>query len=180
MTADRGAAAIELAIAFLLILGIALGTYEFGTAFADKTAMANAVREGARAGSAAGEFDESGRDADCVVIEASAGALQGMDGNAVTGLWIYETDSTGELDLTSDYQHYVPDDDEVDLTCGGGNWNRLVDGWPPSERELGSEQWLGVKVTVDREWKTGFGVWNGTVTWEETAVMRLEPENPNS
>jgi hypothetical protein len=34
---------------------------------------------------------------------------------------------------------------------------------------------LGVKLIVDHAWKTGFAIWNGTATWEEDVVMRLEP-----
>ena len=34
---------------------------------------------------------------------------------------------------------------------------------------------VGVKLIVDHTWKTGFAMWNGTTTWEEDVVMRLEP-----
>ena len=99
-----------------------------------------------------------------------------MEGNNVTGLWIYKTDSTGEIPLVDpEYQYYVPDDLDIDLTCGGGNWNQLSNSWPPSERGAGTDQWLGVKVSVSHQWKTGFAIWNGTTSWEERAVMRLEP-----
>lgn len=177
MRHERGTAVVEFALAFLLILTMALGTYEMGTAFLDKTAMANAAREGARAGSSAGDFDiGGGNDADCVVIEAAAGALQGMEGNDVRELWIYRTDSTGFVGLGGNVQIYKPDDGEgVDLTCGGGEWYRVANGWPPAQRELGVDEWLGVKLKVEHSWKTGFAWWNGTASWEEHAIMKLEP-----
>lgn len=171
MRSERGTAAVELALAFLVILLIAIGVYEFGTAFVDRNAMANAAREGARAGSAAGAFG----DADCVVIEAAAGALQGMDGNQVRELWIFKSDSNG-VDLGESQRYRRPHTgDDVDLVCGGGEWNRYANSWPPADRELGTGQWLGVKLIVDHTWKTGFALWNGTTTWEEDVVMRLEP-----
>ena len=177
MNRDRGTAAIELALAFFVILLIALGAYEFGSAFADRTAMANAAREGARAGSAAGDYDAGGGDnADCVVIEAAAGALQGMDGNEVKELWIYESDPNGTVGLNGNIQRYKPDEGEgVDLTCSGADWHRLVNAYPPSERGLGTNQWFGVKLLVEPSWRTNFLFFNGTVDWDEDAVMRLEP-----
>ena len=57
MKSERGTAVIEFALGFMVILLIAIGAYELGTAFVDRNAMANAAREGARAGSAAGDFD---------------------------------------------------------------------------------------------------------------------------
>jgi hypothetical protein len=139
--------------------------------------MANAAREGARAGSAAGEYDDTssgGINADCVVIEAAAGALQGMEGNDVRELWIFESDPNGTVGDAQKYRRPLTGD-TVDLECAGGLWNRYSNAWPPSERDLGSEQWLGVKLIVDHTWKTGFAMWNGTTTWEEDVVMRLEP-----
>jgi hypothetical protein len=176
MKRDEGTAAIEMALALLVLLLIVIGTYEFGTAFADRNAIANATREGARAGSAAGDFDAgAGVNADCVVIEAAAGALQGMQGNEVQELWIYESNDNGTVGVGGNVQGYKPDEGEgVDLVCAG-NWHRIFSAWPPSERSLGSGKWLGVKLIVDHTWKTGFAIWNGTTTWEEDVIMRLEP-----
>jgi hypothetical protein len=176
MKGDRGTAAIEFALAFLVILLIAIGTYEFGTAFVDRNAMANAAREGARAGSAAGDFDDpAGIDADCVVIEAAAGALHGMDGNLVRELWIFKSDPNGAVLGESQRYRRPMTGDPVDLVCGGGEWHRYANSWPPSARDLGTDQWLGVRLIVDHDWKTGFAMWNGTTTWEEDVVMMLEP-----
>jgi hypothetical protein len=66
---------------------------------------------------------------------------------------------------------------EPGLTCTGGKWFLVANGWPSSSREnLGSNRdWIGIKVIVDHEWKTGFLWWDGTVEWEEDAVFHLEP-----
>ena len=51
---ERGTAAIELALVFLIMLMLAIGTFEWGTGFADRISLASSVREGARVGAAAG------------------------------------------------------------------------------------------------------------------------------
>ncbi len=179
MSRDRGTAAVEMALAFLVILLIVIGAYEFGTAFVDRNAMANAAREGARAGAAAGDYDAGGiDDADCIIIEASAGALSSISGNDVRELWIYESDTNGNVGINGNIQRFrrPVGSETVDLTCaGGGDWVQVLGTFPPSERPLGSRKWLGVKLIVDHTWKTGFALWQGTATWEEDVVMRLEP-----
>ena len=87
MRPDRGTAAIEFAFAIMILLMLALGAYEWGTGFSDRISMTAAVREAGRVGSAAGDNP----DADCRIIEASAGALQAVSGNDVKQLWIYES-----------------------------------------------------------------------------------------
>jgi TadE-like protein len=172
MRSERGTAAIEMAMALLILLLLALGTYEWGTGFAERISMSTAVREGARVGSAAGDNP----DADCRVIEASAGALNAVSGNRVKQLWIYESDVNGSVSLNR--QIYRPaDPSEPGLGCAGGSWFVVSNGWPSSSRQnLGANRdWLGVKVIADHAWKTGFLFWNGTVEWEEDAVFRLEP-----
>jgi hypothetical protein len=177
---DRGTAAVEMALAFIVILMIALGAYEFGSGFIDRNAMANAAREGARAGAAAGDYDNGGTDdADCVIIEAAAGALSGIAGNDVRELWIYQSNDMGFVGVGGHVQRYrrpFNTSEPVDLTCaGGGDWVQESNSFPPSARQLGSKEWLGVKLIVDHSWKTNFLFWSGTTTWEEDVVMRLEP-----
>ena len=153
MRAERGTAAIEMAMALMILLLLALGTYEWGVGFSDRVSMSSAVREGARVGSAAGDNP----DADCRVIEASAGALNGVSGNQVKQLWIYESDVNGTVSLNR--QIYRPaDPSEPGLGCAGASWFVVSNGWPSSSRQnLGvNRDWLGVKVIADHEWRTGF------------------------
>jgi hypothetical protein len=153
---------------------LAIGTFEFGSAFGDRTAMANSVREGARVGSAAGP----NVDADCRIIEASAGALAGIAGNNVEWLWIYKSDTSGSFPV-NERQAYRPTQTaaDVDLTCAGGDWNLFQPGWPATGRQNGgaNRDWLGVRIEVEHDWKTGFLWWNGSTRWQESAIMRLEP-----
>ena len=172
MNRDRGVAAIEFAFAIIILLMLAIGAYEWGTGFSDRISMTAAVREAGRVGSAAGDLP----DADCRIIEAAAGALQGVSGNNVKELWIYESDVNGTE--TMNRQVYVPDNEtDPELVCSGATWSRKVTGWPPSSRvNTGSDRdWIGVKVIVDHEWRTGFLWWEGSVEWEEDAVFHLEP-----
>lgn len=174
MRQDRGTAVIELALALILILMLAIGTYEFGSAFGDRTAMANSVREGARVGSSAGQDTN----ADCRIIEASAGALAGIASNNVEWLWIYKSDSSGTFPV-NERQAYRPaqSSDTVNLVCSD-QWFLFQNGWPAGlGRQNGgaNRDWLGVRIQVEHDWKTGFLWWNGSTLWEESAIMRLEP-----
>ncbi|MGI9609366.1 MAG: TadE/TadG family type IV pilus assembly protein [Acidimicrobiia bacterium] len=174
---ERGTAAIELALVFMIMLMLAIGTFEWGTGFADRINLSSAVREGARVGAAAGD----NVDADCRVIEAAAGALNAVQGNSVKELYIYESDTNGTFDLTNPYQQYRPSQPgDVGLLCTGA-WFPLHLGWQPAARQSSgaARDWLGVRVVLDHDWKTGFLWWNGTVTWHEDAVVRLEPKVVN-
>jgi len=169
---ERGTAAIELAMAIMIMLMLAIGAYEWGTGFADRIAMTSAVREAGRVGSAAGRLP----DADCRIIEAASAALNAVVGNSVKELWIYHSDKVGTVGGSR--QEYRPaDEEEPGLECGGGKWFIAAGGWPSAARSNtgANRDWLGVKVIVDHEWKTGFLWWNGSVEWEEDAVFRLEP-----
>ena len=176
MRRDDGTAVIELALAIVIILMLGLGTYEWGTGFSDRIAMSASSREAARVGSAAGS--DSG--ADCAIIEASAGSLSALAGNTVEFLWIYESDSDGTV--TNNRQVYRPaqsgDAGSISLRCNN-KWFLVNNpgAWPASSRQDGGalRDYLGVKVIVTHDWRTGFLWWNGNVTWEEDAVMRIEP-----
>ncbi len=171
---ERGTAAIETALILMVLLMLALGAYEWGTGFIDRIAMASAVREGARVGSAAG----TNPNADCRIIEAAAGSLNAVAGNEVVELWIYKSDADGTV--TGNRQRYRPavsGDNPVGLRCSG-NWFAQAESWAPAARVAtgSARDWLGVKVQVRHAWKTGFLWWNGTVSWEEDAVFRIEPQ----
>lgn len=173
---DKGTAAIELAITGFVLLWIAIGAYELGTAFLDRTAMANAAREGARAGSAAGDFSTPSDNADCLIIEAAAGGLQSISGNDLKELWIYKSNSNGAVGTERQVYRPKAAGDTLDLNCQGKDWHLATAGWPVANRQLGSQQWLGVRLVVDHEWKTGFPpFWTGSARWQEDVIMRLEP-----
>jgi len=171
---ERGAALVEFAFIFSLVLMIAIGTFEWGMGFRDRLSVSQSVREGARVGAALG--DRSG--ADCGIIEASAGALAAIGDNDVKELWIYESDVDGTVSgFRQIYRPAAGTDDPLTLKCSGG-WYPIQLTWPESSRDNAGpvRDWLGVKVVLDHEWKTGFLWWQGTVQWEEKVVMHLEPK----
>ena len=170
---ERGTAAIELALVFIVIIVLAIGTFEWGTGFADRINLSSSVREGARVGAATGD----NVDADCRIIEASAGALNAVQGNRVKQLYIYESDDTGTFNSTVSQIYRPSQPGDVGLLCSGG-WFPIQLTWPPSSRvnSGSSRDWLGIRVQLDHAWKTGFLWWSGTVTWHEDAVVHLEPE----
>ena len=157
----------------MILLVLALGAYEWGTGFSDRISMTSAVREAGRVGSAAGDNP----DADCRIIEAAAGALQAVSGNSVKQLWIYESDVIGTVSLTNRQIYRPAVGSEVGLSCTGGTWFPAANGWPYDARDnlSADRDWLGVKVIVDHEWRTGLLWWKGSVEWEEDAVFHLEP-----
>ncbi len=170
---DRGAALVEFAFIFSLMLMIAIGTFEWGMGFRDRLSVSQSVREGARVGAAMGDRS----DADCATIEASAGSLAAIGDNAVKELWIYQSDVNGTVSgFRQIYRPAAGTDDPLTLTCSGG-WYPIEQTWPESTRDNAGpvRDWIGVKVVLDHEWKTGFLWWQGTVQWEEKVVMHLEP-----
>jgi hypothetical protein len=169
---QRGAAAVEFSLVFMLLLMIALGSFEWGMAFRDSLAVSSSVREGARVGSAAG----TNAQADCLILEGASGALFSIAGLQVQELWIYKSDTTGAVGVRNRYRIAGPNEP---LVCGV--WFRIENGWPPGSGRVNTgtnRDWLGVRIIYNHQWKTGFLWWSGASTWQDSSVMRLEPSLP--
>lgn len=179
MREERGTTLVEFAFVFMFMMMLVIGAFEWGVGFRDRLSVSQAVRESGRVGAAMGAYDNGPNDnADCAILEAGAGALSAIGGNAVKELWIYESDETGTVG--SDKQRYRPavtGDNPAFLTCGAG-WYQIEDNWDPSDRDAKGEtrDWLGVRVILDHTWKTDFLWWSGTVEWQEGVIFHLEPE----
>jgi hypothetical protein len=173
---ERGAALVEMAAVFGLLMLIAIGGFEWGMGFRDSISVSTAAREASRVGSSAG----NNVDADCFILEAAAGALQAITGNKVVELAVYESNTSGTFGLNGHINRYRPaQPSDVGLRCG--SWFQLQNGWPETSRDDDGavRQWIGVQITYDHTWKTGFAFWRGTARWSERAVMHLEPAVPN-
>ena len=165
---ERGTATLEAALVVGLLLMLALGAFEYGMALQDWLSVASSSREGARVAGAAGD-DVNG---DCLILEATAGALfDNLANEEVAAVTIFESDTSGAHLREVSYRP-VRTGDTVDLTCIG-SWSRLASGFPTSDRTEG--RWIGVEVSFDHQWITGFLWWNGAVNWSESTVMRIEP-----
>lgn len=178
---DRGAALIETALVLGLLLMIAIGAFEYGMAFREWLSVTNATREGARLAAQAGDFvnpsNPDDENADCLILEATAGALRSLDASQVARVTIFESDESGTF--TTNQQRYRPSvsgDSPALLRCNGG-WFSLGGNWPPSARDNDGSvrDWIGVRLEFRHEWITGFLWWNGEVTWTDDTIMRMEP-----
>jgi len=177
---EKGVAAIETALILSLLLLVALGSVEWGMGLRDWLSVTAGTREGARVGAAAG--DEPG--ADCIILEATAGAIRDIDG-AVLQVWIYKSDTSGTIGLRQRYRPFVSGDDGAFLRCGA--WFALEENWPAAARDNdGSDRdWLGTRVVFDHDWLTGFAWFAGSVCnrdpvnytcWAADTVMHIEPD----
>lgn len=177
---EHGVAAVETALILSLLLLIALGSVEWGLAFRDWLSVSSGTREGARVGAAAG--DEPG--ADCVILEATAGAIRDISG-ATVEVWIYESDTSGAVGSRQRYRPFVSGDSGAFLRCG--TWFALQENWPESSRDNqgATRDWIGVRVVFDHDWMTGFAWFGGSVCerdpinntcWAADTVMHIEPD----
>lgn len=171
---ERGAAAVEMAVVVGILLMIAVGAAELGFAFQNYQGVAAASREAARVGSSAGGDTQ----ADCRILEAAASALFSTSGAEVVRVEIAERNpATGVDGAAQRYRPFDPAaDDPSSLVCGA--WFRQANSWPPASRDdEGAERdWVSVTVVYEHTWRTDFLVFSGTVQWENTTAMRIEPE----
>lgn len=172
---DDGASMLEFALVFPLLMLILIGLAEFGLGFRDMLTVNSASREAARVASAVGD-DPS---ADCVIIEAAAAALIGVDTDAVQTLWIYEADDNGDpkTGIRQVYRPATGADSSDTLVCSDG-WVQLEDGYPPTARSVVSSDLdlLGVRVIFTHRWATQVPPFTGNETWTGDTIMRLEPQ----
>jgi len=169
----RGAAAVETAFLVALVLvPLVIGAVEFGFALRDWMSVSSATREGARVGSAAGDH----LDADCTILEATAGSLSAVENDQVQQVWIYESDSIGSVGARQIYRPALPTDAPGSLYCG--TWFPVNTGWASLGRDNEGEDrdWLGVRVEFDHDWVTNLPWFSGSASWRDDAVMRLEPD----
>ena len=172
---------IETSLIIGLVVLIAIGAAEWGLGLKDWLSITAGTREGARVGAAAG--DTSG--ADCVILEASAGAVRDINGE-VLEVWIYESDISGPVGARQRYRPFVSGDDAAFLKCG--TWFIMENSWPENLRDNdgATRDWLGVRVVFDHDWVTGFAWFSGSVCdrgtsgncWSGDTVMHIEPD-PN-
>jgi hypothetical protein len=180
---DSGAAMVEFAVVFALLLTIALGAFEYGMLFRDWLSVTVSAREGARVGASAGTI----ANADCIILEASAGALQSLSSGEVEHIAIYRSSPPGNFpgNTSSSTKRYRPANAETpDLVCSGGSgWIVVNDGgaWDPGDRdnEGTDADWIGVRVEFSHDWLTDFLWFSGTASFTDDAVFRMEPPAPS-
>lgn len=172
---ERGSALVETAIVLSLLMVLSIGAFEWGMAFRDWLSVSSATREGARVAASAGKV----ADADCAILEATAGSLLSIDEARIQLVEIYNADTTGDpIGPMQRYRPKAPDDPATSLVCT--NWFPLSSSYPPADRDnLGAERdWAGVRLVFTHSWKTGLFWWSGGVTWSDQTIILMEPD-PN-
>lgn len=173
---------VEFALVFALLLMIALGAFEYGMVFRDSLTVSTAAREAGRVGASTAEYGE----ADCVILEAAAGALQSLTSGSTSSIHVYKSNETGDYAVNPSFANiYQPAGSQTpDLECNGGSsWLETIGGnWNPDDRvnTEGGADWIGVRIEYDHEWITNFLWWNGTMGLSEDSVFRMEPPAPGA
>ncbi|HEX6947530.1 MAG TPA: TadE/TadG family type IV pilus assembly protein [Acidimicrobiia bacterium] len=177
---ERGATLVEFALIFTLLLMLALGAYEYGVALRDWQSVTIATREGARVAASAANYQE----ADCAILEATAGALQSFRKGNINFVTIYKSDENGTFPgagpLAAVYKPKgtgdvaLPNCPDWTYVSGGENWE-----FDERLNSSGDPFWIGVRLDYSHSWQTNFLWWSGTVSWQDDAVFRIEPPPPN-
>lgn len=154
-----------------ILLMIVFGILEMGMAFGTKITVGSAAQEGARVAS----FKGNDIDADCVALESVIAEL-GNEVDQVTNIKIYRVDSAGNPEpLKTNTYAYGGVGDITDCT----KWNGTVL-WPATDRQVTVGvtplDVLGVQVSSTHDWVTQFPPFTGTMTVDESTIVRLEPE----
>ena len=95
-TGARGQAVVELTLVIPVFLMILLGTMEYGSAIDHRTAMAYAVREGARVGASLGKGGSTPSAVDpAIVMAVQRGLTDPILMDNITSIVIFKADSAG-------------------------------------------------------------------------------------
>ncbi|MEM9200793.1 MAG: TadE family protein [Actinomycetota bacterium] len=176
---------MESAVVTPVLLLLVFGIMEFGFAFRDYLAAANATRDGAREASVAG----SGLDADYRILRSVARASASLPDGAIEQLVIWEAtgpdDSVPDACRTSGSQaglcnvysstqlRLAPDN----FGCDAGPPADVDIAWCPSEREVsvGSRlDYIGVYIRISHEYITG--LFGDDITFEDHMILKVEPQ----
>lgn len=175
---ESGAAVVESAVVVLFLMVLALGAYEYGTAFQEWLGLSAASREGARVGSSVGPLDNGVDDnADCRVLEAVGSALNATTGDEVLRVTVANFDTTNGTEGSKNiYRPRQAGDPAAQLVCQSG-WFRIGYGWPPATRDnmVVDRDWISVRVEYRHNWRTNFLWWSGSTDWQSRSVMQIEP-----
>lgn len=179
---DKGATLVEFSLLFGMIMMLAIGVFEYGMVFRDSLSVSVSAREGARVAASAASYG----DADCTILEAASGALQSLESGNIVQIHIYRSDASGSYpgsssSYTRRYRPAVPAEPGL-IACTSSDWFPLHLGtnWDPSDRNNQglSADWIGVRVEFDHVWLSNFLWWNGTVSYSDDSVFRMEPPAP--
>lgn len=179
--AERGATLVETALIVPMLLMLALGLAEIGFLVIDHMAVANAAREGARVGAAAGPYVSGSINADTLVLRSVEQAVCHLENGRVQRVSIYLADADGNLPVNpAVFNEYVPPPSGT-LNCSAAGVTTFTcdNGcpWTPTSRDNAPPDLddLGVMVEFEHEPVVGLFPFTGTLNLSDRAVMRIEP-----
>jgi hypothetical protein len=172
---ERGQAIVELALIVPVFLILLAGLLEYGAAIDHHTAMAFAVREGARVGASLGNGGSYPDTVDPIILVAvQRGLTDPILIENITSIDIYMADANGEI-VPGKINTYDRDGTLIGTA-----------GWPATARVMGlNGDSIGVRVRYDFHSGTPLamllGMFSGspppytTIPMTDRMVMRLEP-----
>jgi hypothetical protein len=172
---ERGQSLVEFTLILPVFLLVLLGMLEYGSAYDHRTAMAYAVREGARVGASLGNGGSTPGTVDATIVAAvQRGLTNPILIDNITSIDIYQSDLTGK-----------PVPGKIDSYDKNGNIIGSP-GWPAASRVVGlNGDSIGVRVRYDFHPITPLGTVMGvifsptpgysTIPMADSSVMHLEP-----
>ena len=173
---ERGQSLVEFTLILPVFLLVLLGMLEYGSAYDHRTAMAYAVREGARVGASLGNGGSSPGTVDASIVAAvQRGLTNPILIENITSIDIYKADPTTGAPMTGKMDSYNKDGNLIGTA-----------GWPATDRVVGlSGDSIGVRVRYDFHPITPLGTLMGvifsptpgysTIPMTDSSVMHLEP-----
>jgi len=178
----RGSTLVEAAIVLPIILLVVLGTVEIGLAFKDFLTVGAMSRDGARIAALSARDDVS----DCAVLKGIAAIGTQGDIEKITGVEIYKAaEGSGTQGVTNYWTYNGGDADICTVPYDPVNdgWDPGASSYPPISRNTTiyvtpppNLDIIGVRITMNHDWITGFPPFRGSFTINETTITRVEPE----
>jgi hypothetical protein len=172
---QRGQSIVEFTLILPVFLLVLLGMLEYGSAYDHRTAMAYAVREGARVGASMGNGGSYPATVDPAIVAAvQRGLTNPILIDNITSIDIYQAGLDGKP-IAGKMDSYDKDGNPIGSP-----------GWPASSRIAGlNGDSIGVRVRYDFHPITPLGTFMGlmfspipgyaTIPMTDSSVMHLEP-----
>lgn len=171
---ERGAIAVEAAIAGPLLVLLFFGVLEMGFLMRTRTVITDASREGARV-AAAQPREEGYQNSSLASI---VGVINSQRGEPIDYVTIYRADPlTGLPASGEDVESCLIDCWRFEWIPGSGFQQKLGAEWPAATQSacggVADTDWIGVYVRGHHEWVTG--ILGTDRSFTDRTVMRLEP-----
>jgi Flp pilus assembly protein TadG len=177
---DRGATLLETAIVLPMLIMIAIGMAEVGFLVTDHMAVANAAREGARVGAAAGQYTSGSITADTLILRSVEQAVCQVENGEVTFVTIYKAGIDGAVPTNVALRNVYRAPVSGILNCSATGTTTFVCvscPWTPASRDnlLPVVDDVGVLVEFRHDPVVGFFPFTTSINVSDRAVMRIEP-----